>query len=70
MRHGQRLFHLLISAAFLFLAAAGCFLSFTEWQSYQENRAAGPAHFGFVFGFTILLIVLSLYSLLKARSVR
>jgi hypothetical protein len=70
IRQARRLFHMLISLAFLFLASAGGFLSFTEWRNYRENPAVGMAHFGFVFGFTILLIVFSLYSFVKARSVR
>jgi len=70
MRQAQRLFHLLISAAFLFLATAGGVLSFSEWKLYRENRELGLAHFGFVFGFTVLLVILSLYTFVKARSVR
>lgn len=69
-RHAQRWFHILVGVAFLFSAMGGGFLSLAEWRSYRENQALGWSHFGFIGGFTILLIILSLYSFVKARSVR
>ena len=69
-RHARRWFHMLVGLAFFILAMAGATLSFSEWRSYRENEAAGYAHFGFVLCFTIFLVILSLYSFVKARSVR
>lgn len=70
LRHAQRIFHIFIGLVFLLLAAAGGILCFSEWHDYQENPGAGPTHFEFILGFTILLVVLSLYTFAKARSVR
>ncbi len=69
-RQAKRLLHMLVGLAFLFAAMAGAFLSFSEWHSYRENQAMGLTHFGFFLGFTIFLVILSLYSFVKARSVR
>ncbi|HEV2233611.1 MAG TPA: hypothetical protein VGV68_09440 [Terriglobia bacterium] len=70
LRHARRLFHMLVGLTFLIFAVAGAVLSFSEWRSYRENEAAGYLHFGFILCFTIFLVILSLYSFLKARSVR
>ncbi len=70
LRHARRWFHMLVGLAFLIFAMGGAILSFSEWRSYRENEAAGYAHFGFVLCFTIFLVILSLYSFVKARSVR
>jgi hypothetical protein len=69
-RHARRTFHVLIGLAFLFLAGAGGFVAFSEWRAYRENQMYGMGHFEFTAGFTFLLIILSLYSFVKARSVR
>ena len=69
-RHARRWFHMLVALAFFILAMVGATLSFSEWRSYRENEAAGYTHFGFVLCFTIFLVILSLYSFVKARSVR
>jgi hypothetical protein len=69
-RHAQRAVHTLVGLAFLFLAGAGALLSFSEWRQYREDPAVGLTNFGLVSGFTLLLTILSLYSFLKARSVR
>ena len=70
IRQAQRVFHALIGLAFLLLSIAGGVLAFSEWRTYRENQMNGMMQFGFTAGFTLLLIVLSLYSFVKARSVR
>jgi len=69
-RQAQRVLHALVGAVFLILAFAGGLLSFAEWQRYREDPAVGLTEFVIFSGFTLLLIILSLYSFLKARSVR
>ena len=69
-RHAQRALHTLVGLAFLLLAGAGSLLSFSEWQRYRQDPAVGLTQVGLFSGFTVLLTVLSLYSFLKARSVR
>ena len=68
--HAQRLFHLLVGVAFLLLAFAGAHVSLTEWMFYRHEPASGLVRFYLVAGFTVLLILFSLYSFAKARSVR
>jgi len=68
--HAQRLFHLVVGLAFMFLAAAGAAVTFSEWQYYREAPEVGPARIGVVGGFTVLLTILCLYSFVKARNVR
>jgi hypothetical protein len=69
-RQTQRLFHLLVGLLFLGLAAAGGTVTAAEWKFYREAPSTGPARFAMLAGFTAFLIVLGLYSFLKARSVR
>jgi uncharacterized membrane protein len=69
-RHMQRLFHLLVGLAFLFLAFAGASVSFLEWRTYRTTPSVGLVRFGLLAGFTVLLVIFCLYSLAKARSVR
>jgi hypothetical protein len=69
-RYAQRLFHLLVGLAFLGLALAGATLTAGEWNSYREAPSEGPARFAILAAFTVLLIILGLYSVLKARSVK
>jgi hypothetical protein len=66
----RRAFHMLVGLVFLFLAAAGASLSFKLWGDYRKSPAGGLVNFDMVAGFTVLLIILSLYSFAKARSVR
>lgn len=68
--HAQRLFHTLVGLAFLFLALAGAAVSLKLWNDYRRSSVEGLASFEMVAGFTVLLIIFSLYSFLKARSVR
>ncbi len=70
LRQAQRWLHMLVGLAFLVLAMAGAVLSFSEWHLYRENPALGLTHFGSFLGFTVFLVILSLYSFVKARSVR
>ena len=69
-RHARRFFQMMIGLAFLCLAVAGGLVSFSEWRTYQANQTLGWSHFGAMLAFTIFLIILSLYSFLRARSVR
>jgi hypothetical protein len=68
--HAQRIFHLLVGAAFLFFALAGAAVSWSEWHYYQRAPSVGVYRFGLVLGFTVLLLLLGLYTFAKARSVR
>ncbi len=69
-RQAQRAFHLLVGLVFLGLALAGGAVTAGEWQYYRQAPSTGLTRFGLVAGFTVFLIVLGLYSFLKARSVR
>ncbi len=64
------MFHILIALAFLFLAAAIAYVSFGEWSYYRQVPSTGLLRFGLLVGFTVFLIILCLYTLGKARSVR
>ncbi|HZP00211.1 MAG TPA: hypothetical protein VFD30_07945 [Terriglobia bacterium] len=68
--HAQRLFHVVVGLAFLFLTLAGVAVSFSEWRYYTESPAGGLLRFYLVAGFTVFLFILCLYSFAKARSVR
>ena len=69
-RQAQRLFHMLVGLAFLGLALAGGSVTAGEWKVYRHSPAVGLARFSMLAGFTVFLIILGLYSVLKARSVR
>ena len=69
-RRAKQLFHMLIGAVFLFLTAAGASVSIDLWKEYQATPNKGPWVFSTVACFTVLLLLFSLYSFLKARSVR
>jgi len=69
-RLARRFFQMLIGLVFLGLAVAGALVSFSEWRIYRGNQALGWSHFGAMLAFTIFLVILSLYSFLRARSVR
>jgi hypothetical protein len=69
-RQAQRLFHLLVGLAFLILAAGGATVSLTLWGDYRKSPGQGLWSFGTVTSLTVLLIIFSLYSFAKARSVR
>ena len=68
--HAQRLFQLLVGVAFLCLAFAGACVALDEWLFYRREPASGLVRFYLVAGFTVLLILFSLYSFARARSVR
>jgi hypothetical protein len=69
-RRGKQLFHMLIGVAFLFLTLAGVSVSIELWKDYQQIPGKGPWAFSMVATFTALLLIFSLYSFLRARSVR
>jgi hypothetical protein len=69
-RQAQRLLDVLIGLTFLVLAAAGGMLAYQEWHVYQRTPAEGSVKFWVVAAFTLLLLILGLYSFAKARSVR
>jgi hypothetical protein len=68
--HVQRLFHVAVGLAFLFLAVAGAAVTLSEWQYYRRAPSVGLVRFGMVAGFTVVLMIFCLYSFLKARNVR
>ncbi len=68
--HAQRVFHLLVAVVFFFLTLAGVTVSLAEWRYYRQSPAVGLVRFGLLAGFTVLLFIFSLYSFVKARSVR
>ncbi len=69
-RNAQRLFHLLVGLTFLILAAAGATVTFAEWQNYLKSPSVGLVSFILYASFTVFLVILCLYSLVKARNVR
>ncbi len=70
VRLAQRAFHFMVALLFLALAAAGAFVSMSAWQAYRQEPSEGIWRLGLLIAFTVLLVLCSLYSLLKARSVR
>ncbi len=69
-RQARRIFHLLIGITFLFLAAAGATLSYSEWRAHVEAPANGIWRFAILASFTLLLVIFGVHSIAKARSVR
>jgi len=69
-RNAQRLFHLLVGLTFLVLAAAGATVSFAEWQNYLKTPAQGLVAVILYASCTVFLVILYLYSLVKARNIR
>jgi hypothetical protein len=67
--NAQRLFHMLIGLAFMFLTLAGAAVTFSEWEFYRKAPDVGPVRFGLVGAFTTLLAIFCLYSFAKARNV-
>lgn len=68
--HAQRVFHLLTAVIFMGLAAAGGMVTFNEWMDYRKRPQEGVAELAIYAGFTIFLVILCLYSFVKARNVR
>ena len=66
----RQIFHLLIGLLFLFLTMAGISVSMKLWQDYQQVPGQGLWAFELVAGFTVLLLLFTLYSFARARSVR
>ena len=69
-RNAKRLFHFLVGLTFLILAVAGAAVSFDEWQNHLKSPEAGLVSFVLYASFTAFLIILCLYSFVKARNVR
>ena len=69
-RNAQRLFHLLVGLTFLILAVAGATVAFAEWQNYLKSPSVGLVSFVLYASFTVFLVILCLYSFVKARNVR
>ncbi len=69
-RNLRRLFHMLVGLAFLICAVAGAAVSLAEWKLYVESPSVGLVRFDLLAGFTVLLVILGMYSFLKARSVK
>ncbi len=68
--NAQRLFHMLIGAIFMALAAAGAMVTYNEWMDYRKRPQEGVVEFAIYAGFTIFIAILCLYSFVKARNVR
>ena len=69
-RQARRIFHVLVGITFLFFAAAGATLSYSEWQAYSREPANGVWRFAMLSSFTVLLVVFGVHSIAKARNVR
>ena len=69
-RNAQRLFHLMVGLTFLILAVAGASVAFAEWQNYLKSPSVGLVSFVLYASFTVFLVILCLYSFVKARNVR
>jgi hypothetical protein len=69
-RLARQIFHVLVGITFFVFAVAGAILSMREWRAYAQAPSAGVWRFATISGFTLLLVIFGLYSLLKARSVR
>lgn len=67
--NAKRLFHLLVTLAFMLLTLAGAMLTYAEWEGYRKAPEQGLVHFAMFGGFTVFLAILCLYSYVKARSV-
>lgn len=69
-RQARRIFHVLIGLTFLFFAAAGASLAYSEWQAYAREPSAGIWRFATIASFSVLLVIFGVYSIAKVRSVR
>ena len=69
-RNAQRFFHLLVGLTFLILAGAGATVTFAEWQIYIKSPSVGLVSFVLDASFTVFLVILCLYTFVKARNVR
>jgi hypothetical protein len=69
-RQARRFFHFLIGITFLFFAAAGATLSYSEWRTYAQAPANGVWRFAIMSSFTVLLVIFGVHSIAKARHVR
>ena len=65
-----RAFHIAVAVTFLMIAIAFGQKAFLAWRSYQNNPQEGPWYLYIWVGTVTILIIFSLYSLLKARTIR
>ncbi len=70
VRHTQRIFHLAIALIFLFLAVSGAAVAIEMWQEHRHQANSGVVGFTVMAAFAAVLMIFSLYSFAKARSVR
>ncbi len=70
VRQTKRFFHLAVALVFLFWAVSGAAVALEMWHEHQRKAGSGIAGFTLMAAFAALLIVFSLYSFAKARSVR
>src|SRR5579875_1763159 len=69
-RQAHRIFEFVLGLCFLGLAGIGTEASMIEWRRYLSHPAAGLFWFYACAALTLILIFFSLYSFLKARSIR
>jgi len=69
-RLARRIFHVLVGLTFFVFATAGATVALEEWRAYREAPPNGVWRFAAIAGFSTLLLIFGLYSILKARSVR
>jgi hypothetical protein len=68
--NAKRLFHMLITLAFMLLTVLVGAQALSEWLEYRKTPDAGLLYFDLYGGLTVFLAILCLYSYVKARSVR
>ena len=68
----KRLFHLVITLAFMVLTLVCASQTYVAWQDYRKAPDAGLLYWQFpLYGaVTLLVAILGLYSFVKARNVR
>jgi cytochrome b subunit of formate dehydrogenase len=70
MRQTQRVFHLAMALVFLFLAVSGGSVALEMWEEHRHKAGGGIVGLTVMAAFAALLMIFSLYSFAKARSVR
>jgi TRAP-type C4-dicarboxylate transport system permease small subunit len=66
----HRILEFVVGVLFMILAAACITVCMTQWHKYVENPATGLSLFYMFVVFSLVLFFCSLYSFLKARSIR
>lgn len=70
LRQAKRLLDFVMGLAFLLFAAAGGEVALRLWKEHVNHPEHSLAGFDVIASFTVVLIIFSLYSFAKARSVR